>query len=44
MRMWSDLIELIQLKKVCNEAKQIRENAGGDYADVQQIEHDRMLL
>ncbi|CAH8589489.1 unnamed protein product [Dicrocoelium dendriticum] len=44
VKLWNDLALLMEAKAVTREEAEARQRAGGEYADVKQIEEDRMLL
>ena len=44
MKLWSDVVTLLESKLVAHRAAEAKKAAGGEYADVQQMEVDRLLL
>ncbi|VEL22929.1 unnamed protein product [Protopolystoma xenopodis] len=44
VRLWTDLIRLLDTRMACRERDRQREKAGGEYADVAAMEQDRLLL
>ncbi|KAH9280386.1 Intraflagellar transport protein 81 -like protein [Echinococcus granulosus] len=44
MKLWSDVVTLLEIKLATFRAMEERKAAGGEYADVQRMEVDRLLL
>lgn len=44
MKLWSDVVTLLEIKLATLREMEAKKAAGGEYADVQRLEVDRLLL
>ena len=44
MKLWSDVVTILESKLATHRAAEAKKAAGGEYADVQEMEVDRLLL